>query len=155
MKKRRNKNSLVGIAAMALTLLVSGGARADSPEDILVFVNLRNKIGNASPVEIKDIFLKKRANWSQGSKVVPVHAPSGSLVRDAFRQRVLSMEEFEEQNYWQDGKLRHGLEPPVSFGNPIRAVFRLDNGVGYCFRADYVEGVVNVVLVIPHDNKSK
>lgn len=155
MKKGTQNILLFGLAATAMLLLAAGGASADSPDDILVFTHKSAKIGNVSPAEIKDIFLKKRANWSQGAKVVPVHAPPSSAARNAFRQRVLSMEEFEEQNYWQDGKLRHGLEPPVSFGNPLRAIFRLDNGVGYCFRSDYVEGVVHVVLVIPSDGKSK
>lgn len=134
---------------LLVLLLAPVGVRSESPSDILVIANNAAPASTLSLEEVRSIFLKKRASWSAGGKVVPVHAKEGSALRKSFQQRVLAMTAAEEAGYWQDQKIRRGLEGPAEFTNPLKAVFRIKGSVSYVFRSDYKEGVAKVLLVIP------
>ncbi len=139
------------LAAIALLLLPARHALAESPDDILIVVNLSSKVTEAELGELRAIFLKKRTRWKSGDKVVPVHAKAGTELREAFRTRLLEMASYDEKSYWQEQQIRHGLDPPASFKIPLKAVFKLRDAVGYCFRHEFRESVAKILLVIPAD----
>jgi len=141
---------LLAIALLLTTVLAAPSpASSDDPEDILVIVN--NAVGakKAKVDEIREIFLKKRTNWPGGGTAVPVNAGEGTALRKEFRRRVLSMNAREEQDYWNDKKIKTGVSCPVEFGNTLKAVFKLRNSVSYVYRSQYREGVARVLMVLP------
>ncbi|MDJ0764103.1 MAG: hypothetical protein QNJ97_14065 [Myxococcota bacterium] len=138
------------LAGLATALLLQAPKiRAEDPSDILIIANQSASASQISPDVLRDIFLKKRTAWPSGGKVTPVNASPGSDLRKAFRDHILKMTTNEEQQYWQDLKIRKGAAEPPVFSQPLRAVFHLKGSVSYVFRSQYKEGVVKVLLVIP------
>jgi ABC-type phosphate transport system substrate-binding protein len=134
---------------LALVLAAPRIVGAESPKDILIIVNKAATVGKTTVDELKDVFLKKRSSWSSGGKVIPVHAPEGSPLREDFRKRVLSMSASEEASHWQVRKIKAGDSKPAEFGDTLKAVFKLRGAVSYVYRSQYKEGTANVVLVLP------
>jgi ABC-type phosphate transport system substrate-binding protein len=130
-------------------LLLAGPAAADSPNDILVIANNSVPVDSLSAAEVKAFFLKKRKHWSGGGKAIPIHAPAGSSLRNAFVQRALGMTPAEELSYWQDQQIRRGISGPTEFSNTLKAVFRAGGAVSYVFRSDFRQGAAKVLAVLP------
>ena len=130
-------------------------ARAESPDDIIVFVNKALKVDAVSQDEVKKIFLKKKTSWSPREKIICIHAKKGTPLRNAFRKRVLEMDEKAENVYWQEQKIRHQLAKPPEFANTVKAVFKVKaifktlGAISYAFRKDVPGNVVKTVLVVP------
>ncbi len=142
------RRATVFAAFLAVALVGSPPATADSPQDILVIVNASVKNEKVTRDELKAIFLKKRASWGNGVRAVPVHSNNAAL-RDDFRERLLQMSEGEELRYWQQFQIQKGEAKPVAFGNTLKAVFQLRGAVSYIYRSQYREGATNVILVLP------
>ena len=136
------------IGKVAILVLVLAGlastARADSPNDLLVIVNKSVSAGNADPSEIRAIFLKTKTSLG-GDSVFPINAKSDSNLRQAFRKLVLKMSGEKEAGYWQDEKVKRGVEPPPEMTATLKAVFSKSGGISYVFRKDFKEGTAKVV----------
>jgi hypothetical protein len=141
----------VAAAALALgaALIVgtAGTPFAEGPNDIMIIANKSVKASKISADELKAIFLKKKESFA-GSKVVPINAKTGSPLRKAFQRRVVDMDGNNEAGYWEEQKIKTGLTPPSEFAGTVKAVFSVKGSVGYCFRSEYREGVVKVLLVL-------
>ena len=121
---------------------------AGSPNDILIIVNRNADVGSASLTVIRDLFLKVRKAWGNGSRAMPINT-SNEQLRDDFRKRVLNMDAMAEERYWEDFKVKFGQKEPPSFSNSLKAVFKLSDSVSYVYRKDYRSNVAKVVLVVP------
>lgn len=124
-------------------------ALAEHPEDILIIAHKAISADAVTINEVKSIFLGRKAALGREGKVTPIHAKDGSKLRVAFQRRVLDMGPEEEAGYWEDQKIRGGAAKPPEFTRPIKAVFSRRDSVGYIFRKDYQEGVVQILLVLP------
>lgn len=129
-------------------------AQTDHPDDILIVANKGAPIDNLSEADIQAIFLRIRRVMGAGATVVPVNAKEDTHLRKKFRERILQMSSEKEGRYWEDKKISLGLSAPPEFSNPLKAVFKLRNSVGYVFRSEYREGVVKVLAVIPHTSSN-
>jgi ABC-type phosphate transport system substrate-binding protein len=118
---------------------------AKSPDDILVIANRGVSVNSIGIEELRDIFLKRRGNWSGAEKVIPINPRDASL-RNQFRAKVLGMSSVEEQAYWAKLKIQKGTAEPTEFGNPLKAVYKLDGAVSYVRRADYKDGIAKILL---------
>ncbi len=135
---------------VAVSLMLPGSpAVAENPNDILVVANQGVSVDAVSIRDLKAIFLKRRSNWKNGGKVVPIHAKEGSALRNAFVSRVLGMDAVKERAYWQEVMVKSGTRKPPEFSNTLKAVFKLRGGVSYIYRTQYREGVSKILLVIP------
>ncbi len=134
---------------IAVLLLYPTAIVAESPDDILIIANKGVSAKSVTMDELRAMFLKKRKQWKQGGNVVPIHAKKGSPLRHQFQLRVLKMNPDEEDTYWNDQQVRHGLGPPPEFGYGLKAVFKLKGSVSYIYRKDFREGVVKVLAVVP------
>jgi hypothetical protein len=142
--------TLVVVAALLGLVLTARPAVAESPDDLLVIVNPSTGAASLSQAEIYSLFLRVRQAFPNSSKkVVPIHAKDGSTLRIEFQRRVLSMSPEQEGRYWQDQKVKAGIDKPVEFSNPQMAVFKLAGGIGYVFRRDYKPGATVVVATLP------
>ncbi len=142
------------IGLVTVAILISGiNAQAeepvvDRPDDILVIANNAVDITNIEVDELRAIFLKRKASWGDGKKVIPINAPDGSKMREEFRRLVIGMNRNREQSYWQTQMIKHGVSRPPEFGNSLKAVFKLRGSVSYIYRADFKKGVAKVVLTL-------
>lgn len=148
---RSRARTLVAPAMLVLLgiLLLPIRAVAENAEDILIIANKAVAAKAITLNELKSIFLGRKAGLGREGKVAPIHAKEGSKLRVDFQQRVLGMQPEEEKMYWEDQKIRTGAVKPTEFTRPLKAVFSLKRGVGYVFRKDFQEGVVQVLLVLP------
>ncbi|MCP4602614.1 MAG: hypothetical protein GY847_19215 [Proteobacteria bacterium] len=124
-------------------------AHAESPDDILIIANKGVSVNSITIPELKAIFLKQKANWKGGGRVVALNAKENTPLRAAFQKTLLGMSLAKEKSYWQDQKIRTGLSAPPEFGTLLKAVFSLRGSVSYILRKDYREGVVKILLVLP------
>lgn len=137
----------INVLVFILTAALPSQLSAESPEDILVFVNSSMAVEALSVAELKQIFLKEKSRWPGGDPIVCIH-PKDMSIRALFRNKVLGMTGTEEDTYWQDQKIRKQLSAPVEMSNTPKAVFKINKSVSYAFRKDLPVGVVKVILVL-------
>jgi ABC-type phosphate transport system substrate-binding protein len=132
----------------AILVLALGGmtssAHAESPNDLLIVVNKSVSASNVDAAEVKAIFLKNKTSLS-GDTVFPLNAKSDSDLRAAFRKHVLKMSEEKEKGFWEDEKVKKGVEPPPETAGTLKAVFSKSGGISYVFRKDYKDGTAKIV----------
>lgn len=122
---------------------------AEDPGDILIIANDSVPVGSLTLAEAQELFLKDRVYWQSTSKATPVNAPEGSVLREDFLRRVLKMSAGDEKEFWEKKKIKTGVVPPPQFENPLKAVYKLQGGVGYVYRSQYRPGLVKILLVVP------
>jgi hypothetical protein len=125
-----------------------GVARADSPSDLLIVANKSVAADSSDASEIKAVFLKNKTAIG-GDTVFPLNAKADSDLRAAFRKRVLKMSAEKEQGFWDDEKVKKGVEPPPEVPATLKAVFSKSGGVSYVFRKDFKEGTAKILASFP------
>jgi ABC-type phosphate transport system substrate-binding protein len=133
----------IAIAALLLASLPTS-TRAESPNDLLIIVNKSVSASNVDAAEVKAVFLKNKTSLS-GDTVFPLNAKSDSDLRAAFRKQVLKMSEEKEKGFWEDEKVKKGVEPPPETAGTLKAVFSKSGGISYVFRKDYKDGTAKIV----------
>ncbi len=123
-------------------------AQTDSPDDLLIVAHILVPVDRLSPVELETIFLKQRGSWRGGGKIVAINAKKGTELRKQFARRALDMTPEEEQDFWEDQKVRKGIDAPPEFTNTLKAVFKLRGSISYVRRRDYRENVSKILLVL-------
>jgi len=86
--------------------LIGGIALADAPvraqdEDFRVVANPSVPDPDISQQSLRQIFLKRKTRWSDGSRVLPVDQELERPVRSSFSQGVLGRSADAMQTYWQ------------------------------------------------------
>ncbi|MCP4601768.1 MAG: hypothetical protein GY847_14835 [Proteobacteria bacterium] len=140
---------LVPTVTCLVLSLQSMSARADDPNDIVIFANKSVAVNTITIEKARLLFLKIRKSWKKGGKAIAIHASVGEESRNFFVNAVLNRTISEDQSYWQKQKVMTGETPPPEFKNTLKAVFSIRNSISYCLRKDYLEGVVKILLVIP------
>ena len=69
---QKKKNTVFLIIAIVAVLAVPELSSADSPNDIIVFVNTAVSIDDINIDDLKNYFLKRKTRWKKGGKVIPV-----------------------------------------------------------------------------------
>lgn len=129
--------------------LVTMNASADDPNDILVIANKSVALESISAGQLVELFLKKAAVIdSNNIELIPINAPEGSPLREAWAKRALGMDGGSEISYWKKLLVKSGTQEPKSVTNPMAAVFTVKGAVGYVNRADYKDGLVKILAVI-------
>jgi ABC-type phosphate transport system substrate-binding protein len=129
--------------ALVLTWL-SIPAKAEGPNDLLIIANKSVSASSTDASEVKAVFLKSKTSIG-GDQVFPLNAKSDSDLRAAFRKHVLKMSEEKEKGFWEDEKVKKGVEPPPEMAATLKAVFSKSGGVSYVFRKDYKDGTAKVL----------
>ncbi len=130
-----------------LGLLAMQGAPPDPP-GYLVVVSPSNRTSSLTRRELAKLFLKKSAQWSDGSAVLPVDQSATSAVRAAFTRDVLKVEGMDKLSsviaYWQQ-ELYAGraVPPPVKSGDTEVLAFVAANpgALGYVSPQAELRGV--------------
>lgn len=147
-RKLARQSLCVLLALAAMWVPVAPTAHAESPDDVVVFVNREVAVSSVTTDELRQMFLGTRTSWPGGGRILCVNAAEGSKLRETFRTRVLRMSADEEQRYWEEQKVQGKGQEPASFGSTVKAVFRLKGGISYGLRGEVKGDVVKIVGVI-------
>jgi hypothetical protein len=80
-------------------------------------------VGKDSPIRavtldtVRDVFLRRRRLWPDGSRAMPVNLPADSPERRAFSERVLGRLPVELVDYW-NRLYFDGIRPPLVLRSP-------------------------------------
>ena len=84
-------------------------AHADS---IAVVIGARSEIAEVTLDTLRELYLRRRRVWPDGSRVIPVNLPADSDARQRFSKRVLGRLPQDLSAYW-DRLYFDGIQPPV------------------------------------------
>lgn len=141
-------NKLNLVVLMVLVVGLARMAYADGPNDLLIVANKGLSADASDASEIKAVFLKNKSAIG-GDTVFPLNAKSDSDLRAAFCKRVLKMTPEKERGFWDEEKVKKGVEPPPEVPATLKAVFSKSGGISYVFRKDYKEGTAKILATFP------
>ena len=128
---------LLLLAVLALSAIGGEPALAEQENEFVVVVNTFNPFVTIAEEDLAQIFLKKRATWSNEQEAFPVDQAETSDVRRHFVNRVLKKDVESLKRYWQQQVFTGKAVPPPALGNDaavIEFVRSHPYGVGYVSR---------------------
>ena len=117
----------------------------------VVIVHPSNALANLSKSEIKNLFLVKRDNFSDGSKATPVDQPKNTDFRNAFYKHITNKSESQMKSYWSKMIFSGKASPPEVLENDaaVKAwIASNPSGIGY-IESSQVDETVKVVFTVP------
>lgn len=102
------------LLATAAIVLASNTAFAN---EYAVIVNAANNFAGDTKAEVKNLFLKRKTAWSDGTRSVPLARGDDSPEQQAFNSLILDMSEAEVAGHWQAEKQKTGETPPKAVGS--------------------------------------
>lgn len=99
-----------------------------------VVVNTANNTSSLSAKDVSDMFMKKKAKWTDGTTVAPVDLNSNSSVRASFSQKIHGKATSAIRSYWQQAAFSGaGTAPPEksSDSEVIEYVKKNPGAIGY------------------------
>src|SRR4051812_9186587 len=108
---------------MIKTLLAASlFAAAAQAEPLALVVDKSNPRSEISIDEVRNIYLGKLREWSDGTRVVPLDLPAGTAERDQFNDAALGMDQERIERFWVDQKVRGIAGAPRVAPAPAAAV---------------------------------
>ena len=105
---------LIDVAAsLAVVLFANRGVAADDRDAIAVVVGIHSKIETVGIDDLREIFLKRRRFWIDGSRLTPINSPADNPLRERFSRRVLGQSPQQMVSYW-DRMFFNGINPPIT-----------------------------------------
>lgn len=104
-----------------------------APSDLVLITGVKNSTDSIRPEDVKRLY-KGRLTSIQGQTLRPVNAPTGSMERAVFFNRVLNMSEPDYVGYWYVRKSSGQGEPPVVLSSAAELIDYLKSqpaGIGY------------------------
>jgi ABC-type phosphate transport system substrate-binding protein len=148
---RRTTTSLLRVIALAI--VVVGFSRADSStagiDPFKVIVNPDNPVMAVDRGSLRELYLKKVTDWSDGTAALPVDLSSRFASRDQFTQQVIGKTSAQLKTYWNQQIFSGKGVPPAeadSTAEVIAYVVANRGAVGY-LPADVDPGKAKVVKV--------
>ena len=105
---------LTGVLVVAVLALGGAAAAVDRAhsESIAVVVGAKSAIAEVTLDTLRELYLRRRRVWPDGSRVVPVNLPADSETRQRFSKRVLGRRPPDLSGYWNRLSV-DGIQPPV------------------------------------------
>jgi hypothetical protein len=105
---------LTRVLVVTIHLLGGIAAAADRPhtDSIAVVVGAKSEIAEVTLDTLRELYLRRRRVWPDGSRVIPVNLPVDSDTRRRFSKRVLGRLPQDLSGYW-DRMYFDGIQPPV------------------------------------------
>ena len=108
------RTRLTPVLVLAAHLLAGAALAVDRPhgESIAVVVGAKSEIPEVTLDTLRELYLRRRRVWPDGSRVIPVNLPVDSETRRRFSKRVLGRLPQDLSGYW-DRLYFDGIQPPV------------------------------------------
>lgn len=143
------------LPALALpALLIAGAVPAVEPEPrgaIAVVVGIDSAVKDVTLDTLRELYLRRRRVWPDGSRVIAVNLPPDTAVREAFSRQVLGRPPRDLASYW-NRRYFEGIRPPLVLrsGTAVCAYVGVEpNAIGYLPLADVDRSACRVVLTLP------
>ncbi|MEO8845476.1 MAG: phosphate ABC transporter substrate-binding protein [Kofleriaceae bacterium] len=146
---RRTVTALLRVIAIAILMVSVSRADTVGGEAFKVIVNPDNPITTVDRGTLRDLYLKKTIDWSDGTSSVPVDLSTRFPSRDQFTQQVLGKTAAQLKTYWNQQIFSGKGVPPAeadSTADMIAYVLANRGAVGY-LPADVDPGRAKVVQV--------
>ena len=143
---------LTRILFVALLLLAGDvvvAERAHS-EPIAVVVGAESGIVEVTPDTLRELYLRRRRVWPDGSRVIPVNLPADSETRKTFSKLVLGRLPQDLSGYW-NRLYFEGIQPPVVLRTPeaVCAYLAVEpKAIGYMRRNEVDRSTCRILLVL-------
>ena len=134
---------------MLAALLALAGVGEAVAQGYVVVVNAANPTSSISKSEAADLFLKKKAKWSDGKTVAAVDQSKSAPVRDAFSKAVHGKPAAAVASYWQQQIFSGKEVPPAEKGSDdevIAFVKSNPGAIGYVSAGASLGGVKKVAI---------
>lgn len=119
---------------IALWPVASYGYGYAHAQDYAIVVNVKNPAtGNISYREIKNIYLKIKTTWPDGTQASPFGRPDDDPAQQAFIEHVLDLSQHELDQHWASEKSKTGGTGPREVGSDnilLRQIARKPGGIG-------------------------
>ena len=108
------RGALTAIAVVAIHLVGGDAQGTDQAhaEPIAVVVGAHSEIADVTLDTLRELYLRRRRVWPDGSRVIPVNLPADTDIRRRFSKRVLGRLPQDLSAYW-DRQYFDGIQPPV------------------------------------------
>ena len=119
------------------------------PQSIAVVVGAKSEIPEVTLDALRELYLRRRRVWPDGSRVIPVNLPVDSDTRRRFSKRVLGRLPQDLSGYW-NRLYFDGIQPPVVLrtSEAVCAYLAVEpKAIGYV-RVDEVDGEECRVLFV-------
>ena len=143
---------LARILCAALPLL--GGfafaAERGHSESIAVVVGAESGIADVTKDTLRELYLRRRRVWPDGSRVIPVNLPADSETRKTFSKLVLGRLPQDLSGYW-NRLYFDGIQPPVVLRTPeaVCAYLAVEpKAIGYMRRDEVDRAACRILLVL-------
>ena len=144
---------ITAIVVAACHLLGGGAAAVDHPhgESIAVVVGTKSDVGEVTLDTLRELYLRRRRVWPDGSRVIPVNLPVDSDTRQRFSKRVLGRLPQDLGSYW-NRLYFDGIQPPVVLrtSEAVCAYLAVEpKAIGYVRTDEVDRNGCRVLLVLP------
>ena len=140
---------------LVVALLLPGGAASAAErahdEAIAVVVGAESAIAEVTLDTLRELYLRRRRVWPDGSRVIPVNLPADSETRKSFSKRVLGRLPQDLGGYW-NRLYFDGITPPVVLRTPeaVCAYLAVERkAIGYMRRDEVDRRACRILLVLP------
>jgi ABC-type phosphate transport system substrate-binding protein len=129
-----NKRQLSILIPSSFALLLAGDLRAVEPVGRFTLVVNASRPASLSRKQVSDFFLKRVANWPDGTLVAPIDLSVASPTRAAFSKSVIGQPTEGVVRYWQQ-TMNVGLRLTPPLVKPeegvLATVKSMPGGIGY------------------------
>ena len=117
----RSKAMTGCLGALLIYLLVSGQP-SSAQQNFVMIVNAANPATTISEAELARLFLKKSAQWPDGTRAEPVDLGASSAVRGRFSQAIHGKDTGAIKAYWQKMIFSGREVPPPELASAAEVV---------------------------------
>ena len=138
-------------AALPLLGGLAFAAERGHSESIAVVVGAESGIVDVTLDTLRELYLRRRRVWPDGSRVIPVNLPADSDARQRFSKRVLGRLPQDLSAYW-DRLYFDGIQPPVVLrtSEAVCAYLATEpKAIGYVPSHDVDTRACRVLFVLP------
>ncbi len=129
----------------------SSALAADAvPGAIAVVVGRKSAVTRVSLDELRDLYLRRRRLWADGTRALPINLPAGHPVRERFSVAVLGRATQDLGSYW-NARYFEGVTPPTVLPSAaaIRAYLESEPAAIAYLPAAEVDESCRVLLTLP------
>lgn len=146
----QKKTTLPSLKILAGTVLVSSLFSGAVMADIAIITSPGTSVDQLSEKEVKDIFLKKKTSFPNGTETVPGDQTKDSALYNDFSEKVLGKKPNQLSAYWSKRVFSGKAMPPKEIGddNAVKEwAAKTPNSIGY-IDASAVDNSVKVLLQV-------
>ena len=117
---------------------------------IAVVVGTASNVDGVTVDTLRELYLRRRRLWPDGSRVTPVNLPADTEVRKTFSKRVLGRLPQDLETYW-NRRYFEGITPPLVLRTPAAVCAYLavePTAIGYMRLEDVEHETCRVLLVL-------